>query len=101
VIITRGLQGALAGQRNTCWQAGIHPMQVVDPSGSGDAFSSGIITGILRGWDLPEMLEYASALGASAVRAIGTTPGVFTAAEAAEFVAAHPLEVRRKSLGSA
>ena len=101
VIITRGMQGALAGQQGARWRAGICPMQVVDPSGSGDAFSSGIITGILRGWNLPEMLKYASALGASAVRAVGTTPGVFTAAEVAEFVAAHPPEIQQEPLGSA
>lgn len=98
VIITCGREGAIAAKNGECWRAGIFQMEVVDPSGSGDAFSSGIITGILRGWDLPRTLKYGSALGASAVRAVGTTQGVFTVAEAEQFIATHPLEVRRESL---
>jgi len=65
----------------------------VDPSGSGDAFSAGVITAIRRGWDMPRMLSYASALGASATRAVGTTDGVYTSTEAEAFVAAHSLVV--------
>lgn len=98
VIITQGQAGALAARGREFWQAGAYPVPVVDPSGSGDAFTSGVITGLLRGWDLPQTLRYASALGASATRAIGTTDGVFTADEAEAFVAAHPLEVRGGSL---
>ena len=74
-------------------------MDVVDPSGAGDAFSSGIITGILRGWNLPQTLKYASALGASAVQAIGTTQGVFTADEAEEFVGVHSLKLSKQPDG--
>jgi 2-dehydro-3-deoxygluconokinase len=66
---------------------------VLDPSGAGDAFASGIITGILHKWDLPRTLRYASALGASATMAVGTTEGVFTADEAGSFVDSHRLEV--------
>jgi sugar/nucleoside kinase (ribokinase family) len=93
VIVTQGKAGAVAARDGQYWQCGTYPATVVDPSGSGDAFSSGIVTGIRRGWDLPKILRYASALGASATRAVGTTDGVFTASEAEAFVAAHPLPV--------
>lgn len=98
VIITQGGDGLLAARRDEAWHAGIYPMPVVDPSGAGDAFDSGIITGILREWDLPATLRYASALGASAVRAVGTTQGVFTRAEVEAFVAANKLEVEKVRL---
>jgi sugar/nucleoside kinase (ribokinase family) len=68
-------------------------MKVVDPSGCGDAFTSGVIRSILMGWDLPQTLQYASAVGASAARAAGTTQSVFSAAEAEAFVAANRLTV--------
>ncbi len=42
---------------------------------------------------LPQMLRYASAVGASATRAAGTTDSVFTAAEAEAFAIEHPLTV--------
>ena len=73
-------------------------MPMVDPSGAGDAFDAGVITGILRGWDLPQMLRFASALGASAVRAIGTTQGVFSTSEAEAFLAANHLEAKQDRL---
>ena len=95
-IITCGTEGCLAARHGACWRTGIFHMDVVDPSGSGDAFTTGIIKGILRGWDLPRMLRYAGALGASAVRAIGTTPGVFTEGEAEAFIAAHQLEMEQE-----
>jgi sugar/nucleoside kinase (ribokinase family) len=94
VFITQGKHGVIAGRGDQYWQAGIYPMKQVDPSGSGDAFDAGVITGILRGWDLPKTIRYASALGASAVRALGTTDGVFTTVEAENFTNAHELEIQ-------
>jgi sugar/nucleoside kinase (ribokinase family) len=98
VIVTCGREGSLAAGKGECWRSGIFPMQVVDPSGSGDAFDAGIITGILREWDLPKMVQYASALGASAVRSLGTTQGVFSASEAEAFLAANHLETKHERL---
>lgn len=93
VIITRGEHGSIALQAGRAWRCGSYEMNVVDPSGSGDAFTSGVIRGLLKGWALPEMLRYASGVGASATRAAGANESVFSAAEAEVFVAAHPLSV--------
>lgn len=93
VIITRGAHGVMAGRAGVIWRCGAYQMAVVDPSGCGDAFASGIIVGLLQGLGIPEMLRYASAIGASATRATGTTQSVFTAAEATEFVTSHPITV--------
>lgn len=94
VMISRGREGVVAARGERFWRAGIYELPgVVDPSGCGDAFAAGVITGILRGWDVPDTLRYASALGASATQAVGTTDGVYTAAEAESFVASHSLEV--------
>jgi sugar/nucleoside kinase (ribokinase family) len=99
VIITKGKRGVVAGRGQEFWHAGIYEMsQAVDPSGCGDAFAAGVVTGIVRGWDLSATIRYASALGASAIRALGTTDGVFTAAQAEEFIAANRLDVKRGKL---
>jgi sugar/nucleoside kinase (ribokinase family) len=98
VFITLGKRGVLAGRGKEYWQAGVYKMEQVDPSGSGDAFDAGVVLGALHGWDMPKTIQYASALGASAIRQLGTTDGVFTAAEADEFIRAHPLEVHRGTL---
>jgi sugar/nucleoside kinase (ribokinase family) len=91
VVITQGKSGAVATKEGLFWKCGAYPVNCIDPSGSGDAFSAGIITGIVHGWAMPQTLRYASALGASATRAVGTTAGVFSPAEAGEFVVSHLL----------
>lgn len=93
VIITQGPAGVMAARGKECWRAGAFSTGVIDPSGAGDAFAAGIITGILRGWSVPKMLRYGSSLGASATRAIGTTAGVFTKSEAEAFVQRNHLEI--------
>ena len=94
VVITRGKAGAIAARGSSFWQSGTYAMkEVVDPSGCGDAFAAGLVTGIVQGWEMPDTLRYASALGASAIRALGTTDGVFTAAQAEEFTRENQLEM--------
>jgi sugar/nucleoside kinase (ribokinase family) len=93
VILTRGGLGSVATRDGKTWSCSAYAMDVVDPSGSGDAFTSGVIRSLLQGWDLPRTLRYASAVGASATRSAGTTDSVFTAAGAEAFVAEFPLTV--------
>jgi sugar/nucleoside kinase (ribokinase family) len=96
VIITRGGLGAVAAREGRMWSCGAYSMDVRDPSGSGDAFTSGVIRSLLNEWDLPQTLRYASAVGASATRAAGTTDSVFNAAEAEAFLTEHPLTVTER-----
>lgn len=93
VIVTRGAHGSVALHAGKRWHCGTYQMSVVDPSGSGDAFTSGIIRGLLLGWEFPRTLRYASAIGASVTRVAGTTDSVFSAAEAEAFVLDHPITV--------
>ena len=98
VVVTQGNGGAVAAKDGRYWRCGAFPANCIDPSGSGDAFSAGIITGLVRRWDMPKILRYASALGASATWAVGTTDGVFSAIEAEAFVASHTLHEASGSL---
>ncbi|NQU11441.1 carbohydrate kinase family protein [bacterium] len=100
VIITCGSRGAVAARGQDRWQCGVYPATVVDPSGAGDAYAAGIVTGLARAWEMARLLQYAAALGASSVRAIGTTDGVFAAVEAEAFVASHPLPLTHRPPGS-
>ncbi|MDP6780007.1 MAG: carbohydrate kinase family protein, partial [Candidatus Latescibacteria bacterium] len=93
VIITLGERGALAAAGSRRWRCGTYPVDAVDPSGSGDAFDAGVIAAAVRGRSVPDALRLGSALGASAVRAVGTTDGVFTAAEAEAYMCEHALEI--------
>ena len=92
-IVTLGEKGAVAIRDGQCWQLGAYHVDSIDPSGSGDAFTGGIIAGILRNLDMPRMLRYASANGACATRALGTTGGLLSVAQTEALVDEHPMEV--------
>ncbi len=93
VVITRGERGAVAVSDDLSIRLGTYPVTFVDGSGGGDAFDAGYIAGLLDG--LPELdcLKLASAVGASCVRAVGTTNGVFTRPEADAFIKRHELPI--------
>lgn len=95
VVITMGGEGSVLVQKEVRLRAGVYPIEYVDGSGGGDAFDAGYIFGMLQGLDPGDCLRFASALGASCVRAIGTTPGVFTRQECEEFMAKNSLQVAR------
>jgi sugar/nucleoside kinase (ribokinase family) len=95
VVITCGERGAVALSSEHRIKLGTYPIRFVDGSGGGDAFDAGYIAGLLDG--LPEMkcLKLASAVGASCVRAVGTTAGIFSRPEADAFVQCHELRIER------
>lgn len=86
-VVTRGPRGAILSRPGEVIDIGGYPMEAVDGSGAGDAFASGLITGLLQGWPLQDTLEFASAVGASCTRAVGCIDGVFTFDEALSFLA--------------
>lgn len=100
VIVTSGSAGALAFDGTRVLRAPAYSLQAIDPSGSGDAFTAGIIAGTVRGLGLAETLLYGAALGASAARAVGTTTSVFDARAAEDFMRANPLEIREAEWNS-
>lgn len=100
-VVTLGGDGAVLVREGLHLKVGVFPMPYVDGSGGGDAFDAGFIYGLLRGLDADGCLQVASALGASCVRAIGTTPGVFTRDECESFLSEHSLAVQRVSRSEA
>ena len=94
-VITMGSDGAVLAQGDLRLRAGVYSVPYVDGSGGGDAFDAGYIYGLLHNLDATECLRVASALGASCVRAIGTTPGVFTRDECQKFLGEHTLRIER------
>jgi sugar/nucleoside kinase (ribokinase family) len=90
VAITLGDRGVYV--RRGDWELDVEapPMEVVEPSGAGDAFAAGLVVGILEGWELERSIRFAAVLGASACTALGCYAGVLTREEAEAFLAAHP-----------
>ncbi|MFL5242450.1 MAG: carbohydrate kinase family protein [Gemmataceae bacterium] len=95
VIVTLGGRGAILTNEKTRLKATTYQVPFVDGSGGGDAFAAGYIYGLIKDLNTEDCLRIASALGASCVRAIGTTTGVFTRQDCEAFVREHPLQIQR------
>ena len=72
LIVTLGAQGSIIyadGQRFDipCVEA----LEVVDPTGCGDAYRAGLLYGIARGWDWPTCGRLASTMGAIKIASRG------------------------------
>jgi sugar/nucleoside kinase (ribokinase family) len=94
-VITMGGTGAVLVQGGLRLRSGVYSVPYVDGSGGGDAFDAGYIYGLLHNLGAEDCLRVASALGASCVRAIGTTPGVFTRTECEGFMKEQSLSIER------
>ncbi len=94
-VITMGEGGAVLVRKNLRLRAGVFKVPYVDGSGGGDAFDAGFIYGLLHDKTPEDCLRIASAMGASCVRALGTTPGVFTRAECEAFLRENELKIER------
>ena len=93
VVITCGGDGAVLIGKSGTLRADRFPVEFVDGTGSGDAFTAGYIAGLLDGCGPEKCLELGSALGASCVRRAGATTGVFTRSELEEFLLTHHLPI--------
>src|SRR5579883_1011561 len=93
VVVTCGEGGVVSVSESLQVKLAAYSVPYVDGSGGGDAFNAGYIVGLLEGRPEIECLKLASAVGASCVREVGTTEGVFTRAEAEQFIASHELAI--------
>jgi sugar/nucleoside kinase (ribokinase family) len=98
VVVSMGDRGLISLSDENEVRMGSFPVPFVDGTGGGDAFIAGYIVGLLEGKSEMECLTLASAVGASCVREVGATPGVFRRHEADEFLARHEIPVERIQL---
>ena len=90
-IITQGELGTLYFSEKEQFRAGVYPTDYVSGAGAGDAFDAGLIAALLEGCNHRDAVRWGSALGASCVRAVSTTGGVFDHSELLEFLDTHEL----------
>lgn len=89
VAVTGGKKGAMVSDGRFVYQAGVFPSKVIDRTGAGDAFGSGLVAGLLRKNERceknqcqPEKIEYAlrlaSANAASVISQLGAGEGILS-----------------------
>lgn len=64
----------------------VHPQEIKGTTGAGDAFCSGVIYGLHRGWPLPEVLRLGNAMGAMNLFDPSCTGGAKPLGEVQEFM---------------
>ncbi len=72
-VVTLGADGAYAVDRRTGESAEVPAIEVeaLDPTGAGDVFVAGFVTGTLAGWPLADRLAFAGLTAALSVQEFG------------------------------
>jgi tagatose 6-phosphate kinase len=73
VVVTAGSEATLAFDGKNFWRVVSSHLKAVNPIGSGDAFTAGLVSHLLRGDDLGEACRWAGAAGAA--NALTLMPG--------------------------
>jgi sugar/nucleoside kinase (ribokinase family) len=86
VGITLGAEGAVFFSRGQLLKSPAFTVPVADTTGAGDVFHGGFIYGVLQGWLLEDVVQFAHAVAAMKCMHIGARRGIPTIAEVREFL---------------
>lgn len=78
VIITDGGEGSFGFEGDKFYQLGIFPAKLVEMTGAGDAYATGVLAGFFHGKSLEEAMRWGTANGAAVVEEIGPQAGLLT-----------------------
>lgn len=75
VVIKLGELGSYVRTPERSFRCNVYSVPVIDTTGAGDAFVSGFLTGLARGWALEQSVEFGTATAAFCIQAVGATTG--------------------------
>ncbi|MBI4683166.1 MAG: sugar kinase [Nitrospirae bacterium] len=87
--ITLGDKGSITIAGNEIFRTPAFRVEVVDTTGAGDVFHGGYIFGLLKKWDIKDVVRFASAFAALKCRQPGGRAGIPTLRETEDFLSAH------------
>ncbi|MBN2497772.1 MAG: sugar kinase [Deltaproteobacteria bacterium] len=76
VVITIGEDGSVGMERGETYAVPALDVDVVDTTGAGDVYHGAFIFGMLRGWNLPERMRFASTAASLSCRELGGRAGL-------------------------
>ncbi|MBI2020856.1 carbohydrate kinase family protein [Candidatus Daviesbacteria bacterium] len=77
-IITDGKEGSYGFDGEKYYHLGIFPAKLVEMTGAGDAYATGVLAGLFHGQNLSEAMRWGAANGAAVVEQIGPQAGLLT-----------------------
>jgi sugar/nucleoside kinase (ribokinase family) len=86
VCLKMGEEGCYVRTADRELRVPAYSVDVVDGTGSGDAFVAGFLLGTLAGWDLEDVARMANAVGGMCVTAPGATTGLRSFEETIDFL---------------
>ncbi len=78
VVITDGGEGSYSFDGESFYQLGVFPANLVEMTGAGDAYATGLLAGFFYGKSLPEAMRWGAANGAAVVEKVGPQAGLLT-----------------------
>lgn len=78
VVITDGEDGSYGFDGEKYYHLGIFPAKLVEMTGAGDGYATGVLAGLFHGESLPDAMRWGAANGASVVEQIGPQTGLLT-----------------------
>lgn len=83
-VVTDGEEGSYATDGRDSWRLGIIPTQIVEKTGAGDAYASGLVAALAHGEPLSEAMVWGSINAASCMKEVGTQNGLLSEPEIIE-----------------
>jgi len=90
-FVTRGAEGCRVVTETNRWNLPAFQLDVVDPTGAGDAFAAGVAWGMAQRWSWPEIGRFANAVGGLACCALGAQTSLPTVENVAAILANQPM----------
>ncbi|MBM9504265.1 5-dehydro-2-deoxygluconokinase [Actinacidiphila acididurans] len=86
-VVKQGPKGVLAATRHERVEVAPFPVEVVNGLGAGDAFGGALVHGLLSGWELRRVIEFANVAGAIVASRLECSTAMPTTAEVAATLA--------------
>lgn len=80
-VVKQGPKGVLAATRNERVEVAPFPVEVVNGLGAGDAFGGALVHGLLSGWELRRIIEFANVAGAVVASRLACSTAMPTTSE--------------------
>jgi len=77
-VITDGKKGAYASNSVNIYYTPIFPMKVVENTGAGDAYATGLVAALIHGNPVAEAMRWGTANAASVITKVGPQDGLLT-----------------------
>ncbi len=81
VVVTDGARGAYGFDGHRCYYMKVMPSKVVQRTGAGDSFSTGVVAALFYGKSLSEALQWGTANAASVIEHVGPQTGLLNIAK--------------------